>query len=506
MDPAVGLYLDLHRVAREVSAVTGACLLVRRSVFAEAGGFDEALSVVGNDVDFCLRLARLGRRTIWTPAGTLVHHESLSRSGVSHLADEGRVWDRWADLLLTGDPYYNPNLAQDRVDCGLDWDRVAGRQDPITEADPASGVNLVGYICAEMGVGEATRGEAQALTDAGIPFVIIDHRQGNPARMADRTWTHRVAEEPIFATNILHINADVLPGALAQLPAGLREGRRNIGYWTWELPEFPRRWHASFGLVDEVWVPSTFVRDAIGAATSLPVHVVPHAVRVPQGPFVGREHFGLPLEPLQFLAMYDTHSVQQRKNPMGAVDAFWRAFGDDDESVSLVLKVNNADHREVDSLRALASERRNVHLITDVLSRSEMDSLLACSDAFVSLHRAEGFGLPIAEAMALGKPVIATGWSGNMDFMSAENAACVGYRLVTLERSFGPYDAGQTWAEPDLDDAAAWMRRLRDDPAHRAELGAAAARDIGAANGSRRIGAVISSRLGMGAQPGLPVP
>ena len=468
LEPDDDLYLDLHRVTREVSAVTGACLLVHRSVFHELGGFDAQLAVVGNDVDFCLRLARTGRTTLWTPDASLIHHESLSRSGISHLPDEARMWDRWSDLLLGGDPHYDPNLAQDRVDCGLDWGRIEGRVDPITRADPSAGINLVGYISAEMGVGEATRGEARALWEVGVPFVIIDHRQGNPARMADRSWSHKVHEEPIFDTNLLHLNADVLATALAQLPADLRDGRRNIGYWTWELPEFPSEWHAAFELVDEVWVPTTFVRDAIGKDAPVPVRILPHAIRAPSTAAHGRARFELPSDAYQFLAMYDTHSVQARKNPQGVLAAFTEAFGEE-PSASLVLKVNNSDHRELEQLSASVADRPNVHLITDTLSREDMDALMACSDAFVSLHRSEGFGLPIAESMARGLPVVVTGWSGNMDFTDDETAAVVDYRLVTLERTYGPYKKGQRWAEPDLDDAARWMRRLRDDP----ELGIA---------------------------------
>ncbi len=164
---------------------------------------------------------------------------------------------------------------------------MEGHVDPITRLDPSTGVNLVGYVRAEMGLGEAVRGEARALLEADVPFVILDHQSGTPARLQDGSWAHKIVEQPVFATNILHINADLLPQALQQLPPRLTKKRRNIGFWTWELPQFPAEWRGSFSLVDEVWVPSTFVQAAIGADAPVPVHVVPHAVRAPTGPVPG---------------------------------------------------------------------------------------------------------------------------------------------------------------------------------------------------------------------------
>ena len=362
----------------------------------------------------------------------------------------------------------------------------------------SAGLNLVGYIRAEMGLGEALRGEARALAHAEVPFVIIDHAFGTPARLDDDSWTHKVVDAPHFDTNLLHINADLLPRALQHLPAGLADGRRNIGYWTWELPVFPVAWQGSFSLVDEVWVPSEFVRESIAADAPVPVHVIPHAIRRPPGPFLGRGHFDLPRDAVTFLAMYDTQSVMQRKNPDGAIEAFRRAFDAHDTGVVLALKVNSAGEREVSQLRARVADHPNIRLMVDPLSRHEMDSLMANTDVFVSLHRSEGFGLPIAEAMALGVPALVTGWSGNMDFTDDDCAACVRYTIVDLERSYGPYESGQRWAEPDLDHAAEWMERLRSDPELRRRLALKASGAIRAHSHPSVVGARMAERLGLG--------
>jgi glycosyltransferase involved in cell wall biosynthesis len=468
--------------------------MVRRDVFDAVNGFDERLAIVGNDVDLCLRIAGTSQRILIEPASQLIHRESESRRGVDHLRDEDRVWDRWADILVAGDPHYNVNLAERHVDARLSWERVAGRI-ARRHGDRSAGVNLVGYIQAEMGVGEAARADAMALTAADIPFVVLDQRLGTPARQEDHTWEHAITTAPAYDTNILHINADLLPQALRQLPPGLIKGRRNIGYWTWELPAFPAEWQPSFALIDEVWVPSTFVQQAVGALAPVPVRVVPHAIRTPQGPFLARSHLGLPEGTLQFLVMYDTQSVIERKNPEGAIDAFMRAFDGLRDDVTLVVKVNSAGDRELSRLRARIGERNDVIVLSHVLSRHETDSIIASSDIFVSLHRSEGFGLAIAEAMALGKAVIATGWSGNMDFMSRDTAACVRYRLVTLERSYGPYPAGQHWAEPDVDEAAEWMRTLADDHELRTRLGTAAATRIRRTSSPATVGSLMAGYL-----------
>lgn len=493
-DPEKGTYLDLHTVTREVSGTTGACLLVKRTLFDDVGGFDEQLPIVGNDVDLCLRLGDRGYRTIWTPHSTLIHHESVSRSHHDISDDEMRIRQLWEDRINVGDPYYNPNLSQRRADCRIAWERVAELAEP-NPGVPSEGVNLIGYIRAEMGVGEAARGVARALHSSRVPFVVLDYSYGNPSRQSDLSWLHKVTGTPHFDTNVLCLNADVLQEAIGRLPATLRRGRYNIGMWVWELPEFPDRWLSSFSVVDEIWAPSTFVRDSVAGKAPVPVHRIPYAVQLPQGPFRSRESFGLSAQRYQFLTMYDIHSIADRKNPEAALQAFFQAFQPDDESVSLVIKVNNMDATQDAYLRSLIGTRTNVFVIDQTLDRQDVASLIAASDCFVSLHRSEGFGLVIAEAMALGKPAIATYWSGNVDFMNDENSACIGYQLVPLKETVGPYDAGQFWAEPNIEEASEWMVRLRNDPALGHALGQSGAQTIKEWFSADVVGRAIAERL-----------
>ncbi len=494
VDLEARIYLDLHAVQREVAAVTGACLMIKRSEFERLDGFDERLAIAGNDVDLCLRLLSGGLRNIWTPYCRLIHHESATRRDANIAADETMMWRLWGDFLRSGDPYHSPHLAKDRVDLALDTTHIKVESRRASSA--ANGVNLIGYIQAEMGVGQATRGTAAALDAAGVPFVILDYRLGNPSRMADNSWARWVADRPAHNVNVAYINADLTPEAFGRMRPEIFDGRYSIGNWTWELPEFPDDWLGSFDYVDEVWTPSIFVQQAIAAKSPVPVLRVPHAIDVPGGPFLDRAALGLPHDAFVFLMMYDFYSIRQRKNPEGAIDAFTRAFEADATDVALVIKMNNVDARERALLQAMVGDRPNIQFIDGTLDRHAVDSLVAAADCFVSLHRSEGFGLAIAEAMGLGKPVIATHWSGNADFMTQRNAACVDYELVELAEDYGPYRAGGHWAEPDIDHAAGWMRTLAGDAEQRDRMGAAARETIARDYSPAAVGSFIAQRLG----------
>lgn len=494
LDPNASLYMDLQAVTREVAASTGACLMVPRDRFEEIGGFDEDLAIVGNDVDLCLRLGARGCRNVWTPHSVLIHHESVSRGPIAIGVDEQKIWDRWSDVLVKGDPFSNPNFDPIKADCSIDWKRIS-KPISLASARTSPGLNLIGYIRAEMGLGEAARGYAHAMSEAGVPFAVVDYSSGNPARMGDDSWVHKATTSPPYGTNLIHINASLIRDAVGTMPVELFAGRYAIGYWAWELPEFPDEWLGAFDVVDEVWVPSAFVQDSISRKSPVPVVRIPHAVKIPTGPFLPRSHFGLADDAYTFVTMYDGHSVRERKNPDAVVRAFKDAFGPDDRGVSLVIKVNGAASSGASTVGEWTEGYANIRVVDQILTRHEVDSLLARSDCFVSLHRSEGFGLPIAEAMGLAKPVIATYWSGNVDFMRPKSAACIDYELVTLDRDYGPYRAGQHWAEPDIDHAAGWMRRLAEAPDLGHDLGRVARSDVQTQLAPAVIGAIIKERL-----------
>lgn len=342
---------------------------------------------------------------------------------------------------------------------------ISNHTSNLTNSGLSSGINLIGYARAEMGIGESCRIAANALQTTGIPFGVINFAAGNPARMNDLSWKHKEMTEPLYKTNIFHINAEQMPLVYLHMGADLFRGKFNIGVWHWELPDFPDEWCDSFKFVQEVWVPSTFVQESISTKSPVPVVRIPHAIEVKYPQDIQREFFRLPANCFLFLSMYDIHSVQERKNPQAVVHAFRNAFGQNDPYVGLVLKVNNAtgNKLEVEQLRETVSQNTNIYLIDDFLSRKEVNAVLNCTDCYISLHRSEGFGLGLAEAMYLGKPVIGTNWSGNTDFMNSANSCPVNYKLKNIDADYGPYKAYQVWANPDIEHAAYFMRKLVSD-------------------------------------------
>jgi glycosyltransferase involved in cell wall biosynthesis len=284
---------------------------------------------------------------------------------------------------------------------------------------------------------------------------------------------------PPGAPAILHVNAPFLPQALRRLGADNVSGRLIVGYWAWELPVVPAGWRRALPFVHEIWTPSTFSRDALANlvdARPVTLRVVPHPVAdsPPDPAPLDRAAFGLSDTAIVVLVSINLASSFVRKNPLGAIAAFRAAFGDRDDRV-LVLKIGNAAAARDDFTQILeaAQGAPNIHLETRPMSGPDSHALTRCADIVLSLHRSEGFGLVPAEAMLLGRPVVATGWSGNMDFMDHTSAALVDYRLVPAADPRGVYAVrGAVWAEPDIASAAAHLVRLAGDRAAREALGA----------------------------------
>ena len=338
---------------------------------------------------------------------------------------------------------------------------------PSRVVPPAGpGMALLGEFGRASGLGMGVRLVRQALEGMGVPAVALDMDAG------------RAALPPSGMPLMLHVNPPVLPLALLRQDRALLRGRRVVGMWNWELPVVPEAWRVGFRFVHEVWVTSRFTAEAMAGVVpaGMKVRVVnyPLAVASPVPAPLGRATFGLPEAAVVVLVSFNLASSFVRKNPLAAVAAFRAAFGDRADRV-LVLKVGHPGHfpEDFSLLRDAVAGMANVRIETREMAVGEVHALTACADIVLSLHRSEGFGLVPAEAMLLGRPVVATGWSGNMDFMDADSAALVPFTLVPARDPRGVLEVpGAVWAEPDVGAAAEALRRLADDPAARAALGA----------------------------------
>ena len=330
------------------------------------------------------------------------------------------------------------------------------------------GVNLVGYAFGELGIGEDVRMAARALQAAGVPFTVIDFAPGADISQGDRSIADWVGDEPVYGINIVCTTAMEQVRLFAERGASLFEGRYTIGYWPWELERWPANWEHCFSLADEVWSSSEHTRRAAEAVSPVPVLAMPMAVSLPKVTRSTRKRHGLPADDYLFVFSFDGKSGLARKNPLAVVRAFARAFPKGDEPVGLVIKCMRPDttHDVWQTLSAAAASDPRIHIIDKVLSKAQVLGFYALCDAFVSLHRAEGYGRGIAEALLLGLEVVVTGYSGNLDFCTWAGAQLVPYRMVPVAAGDYVEADGQSWAEPDERAAARAMRRLARRKAH----------------------------------------
>jgi len=332
-----------------------------------------------------------------------------------------------------------------------------GRDGNCLERFISNGINIFGFIDSESGVGEASRTLIRAIDQAHIPYALINSDQA-PHRRKETQFSKKFGDKNPYYVNLIVIYGDMFGSELSRFGKEKFEHHYNIAYWAWELSILPSEWIPLLDNVNEVWTPSVFSAHAIQEARrDMPVTVIPHAIEVKKYPY-SRKQLGLPEHTFLFLFMFDFYSIFERKNPLAPLRAFKKAFTKNDD-VALVIKCSNekVDQENFERLKNEA-EGYNIFLIHKYLERDEISSLINVCDCYISLHRSEGFGLSIAEAMALRKPVIATNYSGNVDFMNEKNSFPIPYALVPIEHDYGPYKKGNMWAKPDEYEAARCMR------------------------------------------------
>ena len=328
------------------------------------------------------------------------------------------------------------------------------------------GVNLIGYARGQFGIGEDVRMAALAMQAAGVPFSIYNVEPGREVCQGDDSVDALITDRLPYAVNLLCTTGIETARLAAVEGSALFDGRRTIGYWPWELPEWPEEWRHAYELVDEVWASSRYTYEAYAKSSPKPVRHMPMAVTVEATAGLGRRDFGLPSRRFLFVFSFDVLSSLARKNPQACVRAFKEAFPLGNESVGLVVKTMRAtpDNPVWQALLEEARADTRIAIISETLNRGAVLDLYRACDGFVSLHRAEGFGRGIAEAMMLSKPVLVTGFSGNMDFTVPGTAALVAYGPCRVGPGEYPFGTGQIWAEPDVEHAAWWMRQIVSRP------------------------------------------
>lgn len=325
------------------------------------------------------------------------------------------------------------------------------------------GINLIGNIRGDFGLGQSCRLVAGELLESGVSFGVCEYHTSDREHMEDHSCDGLLMKGPKYNINLFHINANEFTLAYFRLGKQVWGYRYQIAFWLWELEEFPKEWAGCIDVLHEVWTPSEFVSRAIRKCTRKPVVTIPYYVEAPIDTGYGRDYFHLPQDQFLFLMMYDSNSIMERKNPLDVLKAFKKAFAGSTQKAGLVIKLNGENKKEINFIKGYLGDCKNVYFMTGVLSKIEVNSLTAAVDVYVSMHRAEGFGLVMAEAMCNGTPCIATNWSANTEFMDHESACLLDYSLVPIQKDLGPFRKGNCWAQPSVSQAAAYMKKLYED-------------------------------------------
>lgn len=357
------------------------------------------------------------------------------------------------------------------------------------------GVNIAGYLRAELGIGEAARSVIAAVESVDIPHATFTYtrtlsRQNDPFHGA-------ACDQEAYDINIVCVNADQFSTFFHEIGPSFFRGRYTVGLWFWEVEKFPEHMHKAFDYLDEVWVATSHIQRAISPYTEkpvlrMPLPLMPRSLEIRSS----RKDLGIPDDQFVFLFCFDFLSIFERKNPLAIIDAFQLAFEPDEGPLLIIKSINkNEALLDYEKLHDAAAQRPDILVIDQYLDAEKRSALMAASDCYVSLHRAEGLGLTMAEAMAFKKPVIATGYSGNLDFMNEKNSFLVPVEIVPIESTTRTYPSSAHWAEPDVKVASRLMRQVIEDPEEAFRRGQQAHIDLTTLWSAQACGERVAKRL-----------
>lgn len=358
-------------------------------------------------------------------------------------------------------------------------------------------IDIVGYAKGDFGVAQNLRGVVEAFKLLDYKINVLDISTNGSQSETDQSLNKYIKFKSNSYIQIYCVNADQTLATINNLSNVLNDRKYKIGYWFWELAEFPKAWMGAFDKLDEVWAPTKFIYECLRKVSPIPVYYVPVVVEPKFVKSFDRNYFGLPGKSYLFHFSYDFHSFSERKNPDAVLKAFQYAFKNKKDNVGLVIKMINGEKYPIlyNKLISKISKDNRIFVVNKTLNRQEMYGLINSCDAYVSLHRAEGFGLGLAESMFFSKPVVATGYSGNLDFMNNKNSCIVPYKLIKLKKNAYPFWQNQYWAQPSIKDAADFMKKLASDRLFRIKLSKLGELTIKENHSAEKVSKLITLRL-----------
>lgn len=360
------------------------------------------------------------------------------------------------------------------------------------------GVLFIGYVQAGLGLAESLRGLIKAAASRGLEFGIYPYKVGVESRIIGDFMPELYDQKHRYDINIIELAVDQVPMVFRSVDPRHLAGSYNILRTYWELPKAPQEWTPMLRGIDEIWVPDQFVFDAIKNIFSGPIMIIPPCVIIENTDYPDRAALGLHSTRFYFLFSFDYYSSPYRKNPLAVLEAFQTAFPTHDEKVGLIIKSTGAEdhHPEIkDKIRSAAEADQRIVIIDKTMSRNEVLGLIRACNCYVSLHRAEGFGLGMVEAMSFGNVVIATDYSGSTDFVSQDTGYPVAYDLRPIEPNEYVWAKDQYWAEPNLESAVNAFRLAFTDTEGRERRAAAGKILVDRKYGLAAVGAEVEKRI-----------
>ena len=315
----------------------------------------------------------------------------------------------------------------------------------------AAGFNLIGYATSPTGLGEDLRAFAAMLDHLAIPYSVTDVPTEIRGQVR-QAWKHLTVAD--YETSFFFMSPMECLRLHEAQPDLFSRPRLKVGYFLWELPDFPDAFDPALDLVDHIWCPTRFVQSALFKKTKKLTMAIPlPVIKAARGGRDFRELLGIPRSAFVALYMYDVRSTNQRKNPEGTVNAFL-AFAERHPDAWLVLKINRWQQADKKPLSWLPANPR-IRIVSDTLDHAGLSDLYAAADVYLSLHRSEGFGRTLVEAMQHGLSLICTDFSGPADYLTPANAYLVDWRKRAVAKGDYPYTEGSWWSEPSLLSAVA---------------------------------------------------